>query len=660
MVLPDSPGQFASKAYDFLIVGGGTAGLLLAARLSEDPNVTVGVLEAGENRVADPNVLVCGKVAAFNPNYDWGFSSVPQEHLKSRVVPQPRGRVLGGSSAINGMVATFASRTDIDNWGSLGNPGWFFDDLAPYYKKFATFTPPSKDNAAFYNANAVIDKDLHKSQGEGIRTSFPTTKMVAAKEWLDTFENLGLSLAEDPQGGGGLGGYTNLSTIDPADSTRSYSATAFFAPNTGRTNLTVLTSATVNKITFSHGTGHHQNAEPTATGVQFTSRGTEYHVSARREVILCAGTYQSPQILELSGVGSPAILSKYNIPVIVDLPSVGENMQEHSEVPLSYELAAPEPTLNDLVIPGVADAELVKFYASQSGILSMRIASCADLSYKQISRRHTIGDERLELFAKRSQLALDNCKNEGLKAQYKLQVASILNDEDTTAQLLFLPLGIDIAVPPGQTLIPTPGSFVTIISNHAHPFSRGTVHIASADPNAKPIIDPHYLEHEIDIQLLEDVVLFSQDLATTEPLASKLKDGGHGFKPGYYALDKDNIEDFVRRAAQSAYHPLGSCSMMPRKLGGVVSPKLQVYGTKGLRVVDASIFPMSIRNNTQTCVYAVAEKAADIIKDDWKHGHGHGFAEKTSNWKGKRGLEAEDNVERVEAPNSNGKRTRRG
>jgi choline dehydrogenase len=407
----------------------------------------------------------------------------------------------------------------------------------------------------------------------------------------------------------------------------------------------------VNKVTFSQRASQGYEAVPTATGVEFTTKGTTYHVSCKNEVILCAGAFQSPQILELSGIGSPAILSKYEIPTIVDLPSVGENLQDHTGVPLSYELEVSEPTLDDLSIPGVAASELAKFYATQTGVMAIRMSTGADLSYQQVSRPH--GNRGMELFSAKSNCALDACQNEGLKEQYKLQIASILNNKDTSAQIMLIPVGMDPNASPELPSPRVPGSFLTIYSNHAHPFSRGNVHIGSSDPAAYPIIDPNYLGQEIDMQILSDIVMFSQALATKEPLASKLKNSGHGFRPGYKELTNDTVEDFIQSSITSAYHPLGSCSMMPRRLGGVVDTKLRVYGTKGLRVVDASVFPMAIRNNTQSCVYAVAEKASDIIKDDRKHGHG--VAEQAA--KAKRGLETEE-LDGDKPVHVNGKKTR--
>jgi choline dehydrogenase len=404
---------------------------------------------------------------------------------------------------------------------------------------------------------------------------------------------------------------SNLITVDPASGTRSYAGNAYYQPNINRQNLTVLTDAQVSKITFSH-----RDGQIFASGVDFTSFGFNYHVKTQHEVLLCAGSIQSPQILELSGIGSRNVLEPLGIKVVVENQNVGENFQDHGIIPLSYQAADGVTTFDSFEIVGVEAAATTQFYANQTGLLSSLIGSNANLSYQQVDQRtgHVSSTPISEL----TQMAVSNAVPI-LKKQYKLLGEALLNPKDSVYQMIYIPVGVQKGFADGEGT-PSPGNFITFYVSVARPYSRGSVHITSKDPTAAPIIDPNYLSHPLDVELFSDGVLFLQYLATKEPFASLLKDGGKAFHPGYAHLNKETVGEFCREALTSESHPLGTCSMMPEEEGGVVDPKLKVYGVANLRVIDASIFPLGIRNNLQTSVYAVAEKAADIIKSDWKEG----------------------------------------
>lgn len=511
------------------------------------------------------------------------------------------------------MMCTYSSKEDIDSWEKLGNPGWSHEDLAPYYKKFATFTEPSKKTAEFYHIdNKVIDKELHNANGP-VRTAFTNSKRVGGNAWVKTFDKLGLKMKEDSQSGHGNGGYSNLITIDPASGTRSYAGTAYYQPNVNRPNLTVLTEAQVNKITL-----NRHDGEIFASGVDFTSFGFKYHVKAEHEVLLCAGSLQSPQILELSGIGSRNVLEPLGIKVVVENANVGENLQDHGIVPLSFQAAEGATTFDSFSIAGVEAAATTEFYASQTGLLSSLIDSNANLSYQQVDQRtgHVSSTPISELI----QVAVLKAPPI-LQKQYKLLGEALLNPKDSAFQMMYIPLGIQKGFDNGGGTL-SPGNFITLYVSVSRPYSRGSVHITSKDPTVPPIIDPNYLSHPLDVELFSDGVLFLQYLATKEPFASLLKDGGKAFHPGFEHLTKATAGEFCRESLTSEYDPLGTCSMMPEEEGGVVDLKLKVYGVANLRVIDASIFPLGIRNNLQSSVYAVAEKAADIIRNDWKESKG--------------------------------------
>jgi choline dehydrogenase-like flavoprotein len=263
-------------------------------------------------------LIINPSLTAVSPDYDWGFRTVPQVDLNNRVIAQPRGKVLGGSSSINFMMLSHASKVDIDNWEKLGNPGWDFESLKPYYKKFETYNAPDEELAKSLGTE-VIEKSLHGTSGP-VHTTFPHGTSDLDATWRPTLHNLGLKAAEDPRKGGTLGGYSVLKFIDN-EARRTTSASAFYAPNATRPNLAVLTGAHVNRILLDDST------EPTAIGVSFSVARKDYAVSASAEIILAAGSFQSPQILELSGIGSKTMLERHEIKVIVDNPNVGENLQ---------------------------------------------------------------------------------------------------------------------------------------------------------------------------------------------------------------------------------------------------------------------------------------------------------------------------------------------
>lgn len=343
MAIQIAPASFVAIPFDYLIVGGGTAGLALAARLTEDPDITVGVLEAGIDRTDDPNVLTPGFTPTMwnNPDYDWIFDTVPQAHGNNRIVNHPRGKQLGGSSAINFNYWTHASQRDIDDWGELGNPGWSWENLFPYFLKSEKYNaPPARVSAQV--DTTFIEPFLH-GEGGPVQDSFPPSFDNFYKAWEPTYKNLGLGPTGDPKGGLAIGAYSTTLTIDATNASRSYAATAYYKPNAARPNLKVLTSAFATKVVFAP-----FKTPLVATGVTFTVSGVTYTASARREIIVSAGTFQSPQLLELSGVGNASLLKSKGIDTLYDNSNVGENLQDHILLPLAFEAAPGEVTFESL------------------------------------------------------------------------------------------------------------------------------------------------------------------------------------------------------------------------------------------------------------------------------------------------------------------------
>ncbi|KAF7121619.1 hypothetical protein CNMCM5793_009090 [Aspergillus hiratsukae] len=603
--------EITAKPYDYIIVGGGTAGLTLAARLSENPDVTVAVLEAGEAHLNDPRVMTPGLAVSLydDPKYDWGFKTVPQKHSLDHVFAWPRGKGLGGCSMLNFGVMTYPSKREIDNWGPLGNPGWSWDELFPYFLKSETYHPPAEGTTAALNS-AYVQRDAHGHDGP-IQTCFAQASGPFDEVWQPTMEKLGCKLSGDPKKGVGMGAYTHMHSVDPTSRTRSYAVTAYYLGNAERKNLSVLTGAISTMIIF-----EEEDTILKAVGVEFTHNGTSYVVSANREVVLCGGSLGSPQLLELSGIGSRSVLESIGVEVLVENDNVGENLQDHIGAAHMFEVEDPVLLGPDLRDPSNFQAAMEEYQTSRTGPLSkggisnLAYLSCAD---------YLPSDERNGLRT-RIERALEQTppQKPGLEKQYQILTDLLLNPEEAGGQTRLVPRQVDVSETayPVQNMSSTfmgrhPGAFITLLSSITRPFSRGSIHATSKDPTVAPTIDPNVLSHPLDIELLSKHVTFMEKVGQTEPLASLLKDKGRVYYPG---LEDKPAEYRAKRYNSLEWHPCGTCSMLPREQGGVVDPNLRVYGTKNVRVVDASIFPLIPRGNPQSLVYAVAEKAADMIK----------------------------------------------
>ena len=382
-----NPTSFAATVFDYIIVGGGTAGLTLAARLTETPNITVGVLEAGLDRTSDPKVLTPGFAPSMwdDPDYDWIFKTTPQIHGNNRVVSHPRGKQLGGSSAINFDYWTHASQQDIDDWGELGNPGWSWDELFPYFLKSETYNPPPPSTSSQVDTT-FVSPPLHGITGP-VQDSFPPFYDNFYKSWEPTYKNLGLGPTGDPKGGRAIGAYTTLLTIEPKNASRSYAGTAYWRPNAGRKNLVVLTGVLATRIYFAR-----EKGVLVATRVSFTIDGESYTVSATREVILCAGAFQSPQLLELSGIGDASLLKSKGINLLYDNPNVGENLQDHVYVPLGFEAAPGEVTFESLRNETNLAEAVAEYTVNHTGPLASGTSN-AYISFSQILNALNKGEQ---------------------------------------------------------------------------------------------------------------------------------------------------------------------------------------------------------------------------------------------------------------------------
>ncbi|KAH8816943.1 hypothetical protein F5884DRAFT_663223 [Xylogone sp. PMI_703] len=601
--------QFASKTYDFVIIGGGTAGLVLAARLTEDPSVSVGVIEAGENRSDDPLIQIPGFHAKLydDPKYDWTFKTVPQKHVLNDVHGWPRSRVLGGSSAINYSMYSQASKRDIDNWEALGNPGWTWDNLLPYYKKHETYTAPEEPVASILGAPSTIDPSLHGTNGP-IQTSFPPIPHFVQEVWFETCKNMGLPAIES-RTGASVSGLNQLLMMDAKTGTRSYATTGYYFPNAKRPNLSVLTASMANNILL-----EKKDGKVIAAGVEFTTGGSTHTVRSTREVLLCAGVIQSPQLLELSGVGSKKLLEGLGIEVMVDNPGVGENLQDHLIDGACFQTEDGVVTLDYFRDSEFTNKAVVEFMTTGKGMFtSNSITGVASVPYLNCltEEEKTDAAEQVNKLVNLSEL------HPGLAKQHQILKEMLLNPSDTALCLVPSAGGATLSKTEfgsGLTSHDCPDTYFGLVANLQHPFSRGTVHIKSKDVNEQPEIDPAYLSHPLDLIILEKGMRHIKQWVQTEPLASKLKNKGTVLMPGNEHFAAENWTAQVKQNLGTQWHPLGTCSMLPRADGGVVDHNLKVYGVENLRVVDASVFPLHVQGNICSLVYAVAERAADLIK----------------------------------------------
>ncbi|PKS05734.1 hypothetical protein jhhlp_004897 [Lomentospora prolificans] len=577
--------------YDYIIVGGGTAGVAVACRLSLGlPSARILLVEAGPSAPDELKITVPGmRGTTLGTKYDWNFTSVAQPHVADRVFSYNRGRVLGGSSALNLMSYDRAAAAEYDAWEELGNPGWNWENMIDAMMRSETFTGRNTDTYGDAGVGdsgpvqAVINRYIPEQQ----------------ESFIPALNSLGVPSNLESLGGDPLGVMFQPSSIDPGPWNRSYSANSYL-PIAGD-NLHVVTDTTVAKVNLASA----GRSRKRATGITLVD-GTV--IRANKEVILSAGAIQSPVLLELSGIGSSSVLSAAGIRQLVNLPGVGENLQDHLRVQTSYHLKPGYVSFDNIRANATYAAEQLALYLAGERSAYMYTGSgYAFLTWDQVA-----ADNGTEIKSLAQQVAdadahpVTQKKVSFLNDSAIPQVEIIFSDGYTGAK------GYPAATDPlfGTQLF-------TLIAALMHPLSRGSLHInpSNPSPTANPVINPNFFDNEHDLKAIVEAVKYTRRAASTEPMASLWETPYDPSEVLGEGTD-DEWTQFARKTTLSIFHPVGTCSMLPKADGGVVDPQLKVYGTENLRVVDGSIIPLLISAHIQTAIYGIAEIASDIIIAD--------------------------------------------
>lgn len=534
--------------HDFIIVGAGSAGCVLAARLSESGRHRVLLLESGGEHDRFFVRMPLGFAYLFNdPKVNWRYTTEPDPSGRQHY--WPRGKILGGSSSINAMVYIRGQREDYDGWEQLGNKGWGYQGVLPYFRRL-------EDNDA--------GADEFRGVGGPIKVSSITDRIHPVSH-ICAKAALGAGYQATPDFNGRSQNGVGTFQFSFRDGMRSSAAAAYLDPARSRPNLEVRTFADVTRVLFD---GRR------AIGVEYVSEGVTRTAIAGREVILAGGSVNSPLILQRSGVGPQALLKQHGIEVRHDAPAVGENLQDHVEAVIAYEISVPAMSrkLKPLAMRGLAGLNYLLF---KQGPLSMSMNQMGAF----VPRSGSAGRPDLQLY--------------------------------------FLPLLRDPASPPSARGPSALSRFdgMSLGASPCRPKSRGRVRIRSADPKADPLIYPNYLAEEEDMRVLIDGLRIQQRIAAIQPLAGVIK--RCITFPAVETSDEE-LADHARRTCKTTYHPVGTCRMGQEPRQAVVDERLRVHGVGALRVIDASIMPTIPSGNTNAPSIMIGEKGADLVLQDYR------------------------------------------
>ncbi|KAF8584262.1 GMC oxidoreductase [Ramaria rubella] len=599
-----SASQLASS-YDFVIVGGGVGGLVLASRLSEDANKTVLVLEAGDTGDAVRNSIDIPGNAYYSSllgtSYDWQYQTVPQTHLQNRQIPWARGKVLGGSSAVNGMYLVRPSEIEVDanaglNANQTGASAWGWESFFLAMKKSETFTPPPADIQQ--EGDIQYNLSSHGTSGP-LHYSYPGYILPIVGNWTSTLDWIGIPPSPDSNGGAGWGGFIATSSINPSNWTRSYSRSAYIDPLPFRPNLAILPNATVTRLVFSNATSGSSGLNVTAVEWATAQGAATSQVGVNKEAILAGGTIGSPHVLMHSGVGPKDVLDAAGVAVNVDLPGVGQRLQDHLSAQVVFKTTAEtaasiqgaSQSSNGTSTPFLSFINSAIAYANSSDLFGIDFPA----QFQQ------------EILANLSQNvgtlvpSQDATVQEGYKAIYATTAEKFMTSQVGQVELLF-----------SLTGTATGGAdSIAIQAAIQHPFSQGRIYINSSDPFQYPVIDPQYFSHPADALILREGLKLARKLGQTQPLNATILSE---VSPGTSVVTDGDWDAWIPGQVGTEFHPACTCAMLPQSQGGVVDANLRVYGLANVRVIDASVYPMMFAAHLQAPTYGLAEQAASIIR----------------------------------------------
>ncbi|MFI2611562.1 GMC family oxidoreductase [Kitasatospora sp. NPDC018619] len=528
------------RDHDYVIVGSGAAGSVLAGRLTENPNVSVLLLESGRERHSPLLAVPAAETVLMgNPRYDWCFETDADPTIEGRSVSIPRGRLLGGSNAINGMIFVRGQRQDYDDWERLGNPGWSWEGVLPYFR--------SMERAPGIGGES-------RGRSGPINVALPRERDELCDAFLAAAAKAGYQENPDYNSGDqeGFGYYQ----VNHEEGRRSSAGRTYLKEARKRPNLTLLTDAHVTGLRFD-GTR--------CVGVSFRYKGAECRAGCGREVIVSAGTVQSPQLLELSGIGSRKVLGDAGVPVVHHLPGVGENFMDHYAARLRWRVRQPI-TFNERSRGLALAREVVEYARTRRGLLSLPIA--LGFGFVRSSER----EERPDI------------------------------------QFHFAPASYGEGA--SRRLDTRPGMTVGVYA--LRPESRGSVHIRSRNPLTPPAIRPRFLDTEHDRAKLVEGMRIARRIVE-QPAIDHYRD--FELLPGSEVRTDDELLAYARSHGDTSYHPVGTCRMGDDPMA-VVDERLRVHGVHGLRVIDASVMPTMVSGNTNAASMMIGEKGAALVLED--------------------------------------------
>ena len=540
------------QEFDYIIVGAGSAGCVIANRLSQDSSKKVLLLEAGgSDRSFFIQMPIGYGVTYHQKKVNWMYSTEPSPEADNKPSYWPRGKVMGGSSSINAMVYVRGNPKDFDEWSEAGNPGWSYEEVLPYFKKMESW----QNGADSYRGG---DGPLNVSEVSSQLHPLCNNFLAAAQE-------IGIRLNPDMNGESqeGVGNYQ----ITTHKGQRMSASRAYLWPVMSRSNLTIVKKALASKILI---------RDKRAYGVEYLKSGKLHKVEASREVILCAGSIHSPQLLQLSGIGPKKVLESASVRMIHDSPAVGKNLQDHLGV--SYFYKSKVPTLNDQLRPILGKVyQGIRYILTRTGPLSLSVNQSGGF----IRTREGLNKPNIQLY--------------------------------------FSPVSYSLESPDKRAMMsPDPFSAMLLGVSNCNTSSRGQVRIKNSNPSEHPIIEPNYLSHEDDVKDLLDGVKVLRKLAKTDSFREVI---GEEFRPGPDCQTDEEMIQHIKDTVWTVFHPSSTCRMGPDPKSDVVDSQLKVYGIEALRVADASIFPQLICGNINAATIMVGEKASDLILNDHRAKH---------------------------------------